>query len=126
MIHKNKNYAFIDLPDFQNGDIIEGNNYSRQVLTEVPQDLVLEDMPNMFNCNLTGNNTGKCANVKKDLCYHLNEDIGLENFPGYQEGDTCGPNVDECRHVIEDRVIKIELQNTTIRVLDDAREDISL
>ncbi len=102
------NYGFKTLPDFQDGDTLSCN-YSRQVVTEVPQNLVFEGNPNMFNCNLTGSNTGKCANVKKDLCYWEHTGIGLENFPTYSgEGATCGPDVSECRHVYDH--VEIDLQ----------------
>ena len=126
MLYKNKNYSFKDLPDFQDGDVIDNCNCSQTVLKNIDKDVVFVNRPNMFNCNLTGNTTGKCSNVKKDLCYHLHTDLGLENSTGYQEGDTCGPSVEVCRHTDLDKVIIIESDEGNVQSFESAREDVLL
>ena len=133
MLYKNKQCAWKNAPELQDGDVIHGGNWARQVLTNCDKNLTLisdADFPlNMLNWNFTGEITkkGNFGNAKKDLCYWRHKNIRLENFPTYSgEGATCGPDVSLCRHVDPSKVISITSDGGDITSLDEAREDIIL
>jgi len=75
-IHKNVYCFWKEMPTLENGDTIDGGNWSRSELTEVPQDLIIKNNPNLFNMNLTGQITKESnfGNAKKELCYNLHLD----------------------------------------------------
>jgi len=109
MLYKNKNYAFKTLPDFQDGDIIDGGNYSQSTVNDISADLIIRNNPNMLNCNLTGNITAESnyLKVKKDFCYWLNPELNLP------------VEVENCRHVVDSNVIETDEGTLTDYIRED-------
>lgn len=103
---RKKNYSFIDLPEFESGQIVEGYNLQRIYHnTPIGDGTQIYKKCNIVNCDVQGAQTVDCFPVQKDRCYWLwakfdNDGNEIENRLGLPVED------ENCRHVID--VIEVD------------------
>ena len=118
----------MELPeDVQDGDTFDNFNLTQRVSRQITDKTGLTFRNgNLTNCQVPPDSVveSSCLHIQKDFCYWLHLDMGLENLPTYSGAEaTCGPDVENCRHVDEDLVYEIIIEGGSIDIYDESRKD---